>query len=304
METVLITGGNGFVAHHLALLLKDKYKVVVTGKGSCRWHEIPPAVSYLQMDICSNEECSKIISKVQPAFIVHTAAISKPDECENDRATAYNINVHGTKNLLAAASSIKKSFFIFLSTDFVFSGEGEGMYSEDDVPAPVNYYGQTKLEAENEVKKYSGEWSIVRTVLVYGDPLGGRENILSNAAKALQKGELLKIVNDQVRTPTFAGDLCKAIELIIEKKRTGVFHISGKDVLTPYQMVVMTARYLRLNEDLVNPVTEKDFTQPARRPLKTGFNISKARRELGYDPVSFEEALKRTFASRLRTLRS
>jgi dTDP-4-dehydrorhamnose reductase len=291
MEKVLITGGNGFVAQQLALLLAEKYKTVVTGKGPSRVSFNNPHIIYREMDITAPEACINVITQESPDFIVHTAAISKPDECENDQEKAEDINVSGTKYLLEAASQLKNCFFIFLSSDFVFSGEDKGMYAEDDLPSPVNYYGLTKLVAEKEVEKYAGGWSIVRTVLVYGETNGGRDNILTMAVKTLKKGAPIKIVNDQVRTPTYVGDLCKGINLVIEKRAHGIFHISGKNVLTPYQMVIAAAKFLGLDEQLVTPVTEKDFSQPARRPLKTGFIISKAERELGYKPVSFEEGL-------------
>lgn len=225
--------------------------------------------------------------------MVHCGAISTPDECELNKENAYVTNVTGTIYLLNAAATYK-SFFIFLSTDFVFSGE-KGLYTEEEERKPVNYYGETKVMAEDEVKKYACEWSIVRTVLVYGKPFLNRQNILTTVAAGLQKNQQLNIFNDQVRTPTYVEDLAAAIVSIIEKKATGVYHISGEDVHTPYEMAMAVAQHLKLNSSLITKVEEKDFDQPARRPLKTGFNISKAKNDLGYQPVSFIEGLKRTF---------
>jgi dTDP-4-dehydrorhamnose reductase len=298
MEKVLVTGGNGFIAFHLALLLEGKYEVVLTGKGPFRHQVSSSFITYRELDITDANACNVVIAKEQPSVIVHAAAMSKPDDCELDKDKAKTINLAATTYLLAAANKIKDCFFIFLSTDFVFGGD-EGMYAEDDEPAPVNYYGDTKWFAEKQVKQYPGKWSIVRTVLVYGETNGGRDNILTMAFRALKDGQSIKIVNDQVRTPTYVGDLCRGIQAIIAKKRTGIFHLSGRDVLTPYGMVIAAARFLGLDEKLVTPVTAKDFTQPARRPLKTGFNISKAEKELGYKPVSFEEGLRLTFRDEL-----
>jgi dTDP-4-dehydrorhamnose reductase len=150
--------------------------------------------------------------------------------------------------------------------------------------------------AEDEVEKYKWDWAIVRTVLVYGKPFLNRQNILTNVAAALQRGEKLNIFNDQVRTPTYVEDLAVGILSILEKQKTGIYHISGKDVLTPYQMAMAVAEYLNLDATLINKVEEKDLDQPARRPLKTGFNISKAKNDLDYQPISFKEGLKKTFA--------
>ena len=112
----------------------------------------------------------------------------------------------------------------------------------------------------------------------------------------LEKGVEYSVVDDQVRTPTYVEDLAKGIVSIIEKKATGIFHLSGKDVMTPYQMAIKTAGHLGFNSSLIKRVTASSFTQPAKRPAKTGFIIDKARKELGYEPLSFEEGLKKTFS--------
>jgi dTDP-4-dehydrorhamnose reductase len=176
----------------------------------------------------------------------------------------------------------------------VFSGE-KGFYQEEDERLPVNYYGETKVLAEDEVRQYPFRWSIVRTVLVYGKTFSGRENIVTNTAIALQQGKALKIFDDQVRTPTYVEDLATGLVAIVQKGATGIYHISGEDVKTPYEVAVETARLLNLDSSLITPVKAHEFDQPARRPAKTGFDISRAKRELGYQPLSFKEGLKRTF---------
>jgi dTDP-4-dehydrorhamnose reductase len=145
------------------------------------------------------------------------------------------------------------------------------------------------------VKEYEHPWAIVRTVLLYGKPATGRTNILTIVKEKLEKGEEYKVVDDQVRTPTYIEDLAAGIIVIIEKKAAGIYHLSGTDVLTPYQMACKAARYLGLDESLIKRVTAVDFSQPAMRPLKTGFVIDKARAKLGFEPISFEEGLRRTF---------
>lgn len=294
MLKVLVTGANGFLGYYLAeQLLSKKYFVIATGKGTCRLPFQSQNFVYETMDFANANEVKQIFKKHQPAVIIHSGAMSKPDECELNKEAAFLTNVTGTLHLLNEAALLK-SFFIFLSTDFIFSGE-KGMYKEEEEAQPVNYYGQTKLLAENEVKKYSGSWSIVRTVLVYGRSFSNRQNILTGVADALQKGEKPKIFNDQLRTPTYVEDLAGSIIKIVEKKAKGIYHISGEDVKSPYEMCVDVASYLKLDASLITVVTEKDFQQPARRPLKTGFNISKAKRELNFQPVSFAEGLEKTF---------
>ena len=293
MQTVLITGANGFVGSYLTNLLISDYKVIATGKGPSRLTIKHPNFIYESMDFTNQEEVRDIIEKYQPSIIIHSGALSKPDDCELNKEQAYLTNVTGTIYLLNEAAKFK-SFFILLSTDFIFSGI-EGMYKEDDEADPVNYYGKTKLEAEALVKAYLHGWSIIRTVLVYGNPKTGRNNILTIVANGLRNNQRLKIFNDQIRTPTYVEDLTNAIKTIINKKAEGIFHISGEDVYTPYQMAIAVAEYLGLNKDLIEEVTEQTFSQPARRPLKTGFDVTKAKRELNYRPISFNEGLRKTF---------
>jgi dTDP-4-dehydrorhamnose reductase len=292
---VLVTGANGFIGHYIIseLLIKG-YAVTATGKGESRLPFAQDNFSYMTMDFTDPFAVHDVFEKVQPAVVIHAGAMGKPDECELEQWQAYLVNVEGTITLLTNAEEWK-SIFIYLSTDFVFDGE-KGMYREEDEPAPVNFYGKTKLEAEDAVKEYEAEWAIVRTVLVYGKPLSGRSNILTIVKDKLEKGELYNVVDDQVRTPTFVEDLAAGIVAIVDKKATGIYHLAGADVLTPYQMACAAADFLELDKQLINKVTSANFSQPAKRPFKTGFVIDKAKAELGYNPVSFQEGLKKTFS--------
>lgn len=291
---VLVTGANGFLGYYLvAQLLQKGHSVIATGKGECRLPFVSKDFLYTAMDFTDPFSVHDVFEKHRPEIVVHAGAMGKPDECETNQWQAFLVNVEGTITLLTNAGECK-SFFVFVSTDFVFDGE-KGMYKEEDELSPVNYYGKTKAEAEDAVKEYEHGWAIVRTVLLYGKPATGRTNILTIVKDKLGKGEEYKVVDDQVRTPTYVGDFASGIVEVAEKKAKGIYHLSGKDVLTPYQMAVKTAKHLGLNESLIMKVTAADFTQPARRPPKTGFVIDKAKAELGYQPVSFEEGLKKTF---------
>ncbi|MEJ7913539.1 MAG: SDR family oxidoreductase [Chitinophagaceae bacterium] len=294
MQTVLITGANGFVGRYLVeRLLLLGYCVIATGRGDDRLHVEHKDLQYQSLDITDRNAISWALEKYRPGVVVHTAALSSPDDCESNRILAAATNTTATRHLLEAASK-QKSFFIFLSTDFVFSGL-TGMYSEEDLRQPVNYYGETKLWAEDLVREYADRWCIIRTVLVYGKRREGRHNLLTVVAEKLAKGEQYNVFNDQIRTPTYVEDLTMAIGSIIEKKLRGIFHISGNDVLTPFEMAQMTARHLGLPESLLHPVTSDTFEQPARRPSKTGFTITKAEKEFNFQPTSFAEGLLKTF---------
>lgn len=293
---VLVTGANGFLGHYLSKqLLEREYEVIATDKGACRLPFIDNKFfHYDSMDFTQPFAVHDVFEKHRPGVVVHAGAMSKVDECEQNQWQAYATNVEGTVTVLLNAEE-HKCFFIFISTDFIFDGD-KGMYVEEDIPGPVNFYGKTKLEAEAAVKEYEYGWAIVRTILVYGKPISGKANILTVVKEKLERGEEYSVVNDQVRTPTFVEDLAAGIIAVIERKAKGIYHLSGEDVLTPFDMAVMVADHLSLNKSLIKKVTSASFSQAAKRPPKTGLVIDKARKKLGFNPVSFGEGLQRTFS--------
>lgn len=298
---ILITGANGLLGQELVKQLTDEgtSSVIATSKGICRLPEaIASKVTYFDLDITFGQQVAEVLAAVQPDFIVHAAAMTQVDDCENDKQHCYNTNVGATRFLIDGAKTAG-SRFIYISTDFVFDGLS-GPYSEDDVPAPVNYYGSTKLAAENAVKESGLYWNIIRTVLVYGKTVqGSRSNIVTWVKKSLEEGKNIKVVCDQWRTPTFVEDLAKGIRLVINKRTNGIYHVSGKDMLTPYDMAVQTAAVLRLDENLITKVDGSNFSQCGERPKKTGFTIEKAKKELGFEPLSFLESLEKIFSRKV-----
>lgn len=292
---VLVTGANGFLGIHLVKSLLDKgFLVIATGKKNPSLLDPHENLQYCQADLTDPFAIHDIFEEHKPDVVVHAAALSQVDLAEQEQWQAYSINVGGTLNVLANAEPLQ-AFFIFISTDFVFDGL-KGYYQETDPTGPVNYYGKTKEEAEDAVMEYTAPWAIVRTSLVYGKPVSGKPNILSVIKEKLEKGEVYGLVNDQWRSPTFVEDLALGIILIIEKKATGIFHISGKDVLTPYQMGKAAAVFLKRDPSLVKELFASNFSQPAKRPGKTNLVIDKAIHILGYAPVSFEEGMRQTFS--------
>lgn len=295
---ILITGSNGLLGQHLVKMLIEHtaYEVVATGKGNCRLPFKPTALyNYYPLDITDGVAVQTFIKLHKPDVVVHAAAMTQPDPCELNPIDCWEVNVTATRFLIDAAEEVK-AFFIFLSTDFVFDGLN-GPYTETDIPGPVNYYGSSKLAAEKSVMESSLlQWAIVRTVLVYGNILvGNRSNVISWVKENLEQEKPIKVVGDQWRTPTYVEDLAKGILLVIQKKATGIYHISGEEGLSPYDMAVATADYLHLDKSLMTKVDASIFTQPAPRPLKTGFIIEKAKKILEYQPLTFKEALKKMY---------
>lgn len=290
---ILITGANGLLGQHLVQeLLHQQFTVVATSKGPNRLpFEPSEQFIYRSLDITDELMLEKTMEEEKPDVVVHSAAMTQVDDCEKNPDLCEKINVYGTTQLLVDAEAHSK-YIIYLSTDFVFDGLN-GLYREDDDLRPVNFYGFTKMQAEAIMHTSEIPWAIVRTCLVYGNPLQGtRSNIVNWVRESLQEGKPIQVVSDQLRTPTYVGDLAKGIIEMIKRKSTGIFHLSGKEELTPYQIAMKTADYFSLDKSLITEVTADTFTQAAKRPPKTGFNISKAEKELGYKPRSFEEGLK------------
>ena len=289
---VLITGANGLLGQKLVeqLVEKGNFEVVATGRGPCRLKG--DGFQYQSMDIEQSQNVDEVILKLSPEIIIHGAAMTHVDECELKQEACYRANVVATQNLISAAEKIN-THFIFVSTDFIFSGtDGHNPYDEEATPDPVNYYGETKLKGEELVKTSNLKWAIARTVLVYGIAQDlSRSNIILWVKSSLEQGKEIQVVDDQVRTPTLAEDLAAGCILIAEKGATGVYNISGSELLTPYEMAMQTAEFFDLDKSLIKRTDSTRFTQPAKRPMKTGFIIEKARKQLGYAPKTFREGI-------------
>lgn len=292
---ILITGANGLLGQNaVRQLTAAGHQIIATGRGACRLPEAGMAFDYTEMDLTDRQRVVSAVTAIRPEVIIHAAAMSQPDACELNPEACYDCNTNATRYVTAAAASVKAKL-VYISTDFVFSGD-HGPYRETDIPSPVNYYGQTKWEAEQVVQQSEAGWAIVRTVLVYGNILAGtRSNVVTWVKENLEKGNPIQVVSDQLRTPTYIEDLVRGIQLVIEKKAGGIYHISGREILTPYDMAVQVADYFGLDKQLMKKVNAAIFSQPARRPLKTGFIIDKAEKELGYSPVGFREGIQKMF---------
>jgi len=229
----------------------------------------------------------------QPDVFIHSAAMSKPNDCEVQQTLCYDVNVNATRYITHACKDIGCRL-IFMSTDFVFGDDGP--YSEADAYSPVNYYGQSKVYAEELVMKSSLHWSIVRTVLVYGKQLAGLHSTFPHWVKCqLESGNTIKVFTDQFRNATYVHDLMKGIDAIIQQNATGIFHICGEETFTPFAIAQKVAEHFSFDTGLIQPVTRADFAEAARRPIRSTLLIAKAKSELGYQPNSLVEVLPLIF---------
>ncbi len=291
MKKVLITGSNGLLGQKLINLYttRDDVELIATSRGENR-HPIKEGYTYESMDVTDEEDVLHIIKKYRPSTIIHTAAMTNVDTCEEDKMGAETMNVDAVLYIVNAANKVD-AHLIHLSTDFIFNGEA-GPYAEDAEADPLSYYGETKLAAENIIKNQSKKWSIARTILVYGIVHDmSRSNIVLWAKGALEKGQPINVVNDQVRSPTLAEDLAMGCRLIEQKEAEGIFNISGKDQMNIVEIVERVADYFKLDKSIITQVSSDTLNQTAKRPPITGFDLTKSREVLGYDPHSFEEGI-------------
>ncbi len=290
MQRILITGANGLLGQKLIRLYNNNPEVTTIATGIEAGRLGDGNYTYHTMDITSESDVDRVISEQKPDVIINTAALTQVDQCETEREACWKLNVTAVSHLINTSQK-NNCFLTHLSTDFIFDGTA-GPYKEEDVPNPVSYYGESKLASEKLLEESNIKYAIARTQLVYGIvPNLGRSNIILWVKKSLEEGKQIKVVNDQWRTPTLAEDLARGCALIAEKRAEGVFHISGEELLTPYDMAMATCDFFDLDKSLVEEVDGSIFQQTAKRPPRTGFILDKAKTVLGYKPVSFKEGI-------------
>lgn len=294
---ILVTGANGFLGQHLCLYLQRAgHAIVATGRGESR---LPTAYTqtYTAADLTNAAAVQTLIQQAQPDVIIHSAAMSKPDECHVQREACLLHNVEVTRYLTDAANSTNKDIhFIYVSTDFVLGDNGP--HDETVTPAPLNFYGESKLQSEQLVAAVMKHYAIMRPVFIYGAVWEGlRGGFVQWVKQSLEQGKPIKVVNDQQRTPTYVGDICQGLEAIARLKKPGIYHLSGKEVLTPYQMAITVAEELQLDSALITPVTADTFPEIVQRAKKAGLIIRKAEEELAFAPVGFAAGIKQSLSA-------
>lgn len=288
---ILVTGSNGLLGQKIvALCLEKGIPFLATSKGTNRNPDCPNE-QYAEMDITQVEDLRTIFENYRPTHVIHTAALTDVDRCEREPEVCKLINETATEFLVQAANAVQ-AHFMFISTDFVFDGE-KGNYQEEDAISPLSEYGRSKAKGENYVQLHSAHgWSIVRTIIVYGVGHAlSRSNVIVWAKGALERGDAIQIIDDQFRAPSYADDLAAGCIGIIEYKEVGIFHIAGPETLSIYQLVERIALHYSYSMENVKRISSDTLNQPAKRPPKTGFDLSKAYKRISYKPHTLEETL-------------
>ncbi len=290
-KKVLITGSNGLLGQKLVnLFTKNNFNVIATSKGNDR-NVTNNKYEYYNVNITKFDKVTNLIKKIKPDFIIHTAAMTNVDSCELRRFECKQINLDAVINIATICKELN-IHLIHISTDFVFNGE-TGYYKETDKTDPVNYYGVTKLKSEQHLINSTIDYTILRTIILYGiTENSSRSNIVLWVKKSLEANKTINVVTDQYRMPTYVDDLAQACLLAVNKKAKGIFHISSNQLLSIYEIAIEVAKAYHLNVDLIKPILTEKLNQKAVRPKKTGFIIDKAVKELGFKSVNFTERLQ------------
>lgn len=285
---VLVTGANGLVGSRLCgQLFAAGHEVVAVGRGERR---APGEWKYLTCNLADAEAVEHTVQLVKPTAIVHTASMTHVDGCESKRDGAFADNVLAAKNVAVAASGVD-AHLVHVSTDYVFDGD-HGPYSEEDRPNPRGVYATTKLMGEDVVKLFAGSWSIARTAVVYGYPPGPNSNFGTWLKSTLEKGEKIKLFEDQLVSPSLASNVAEMLgELAVERKG-GLWNICGAEVMDRVTFGKQLCAVFGFDAALITPTKLRDLNLASPRPLRSGLKVDKAMAELKVKPLSVDAALK------------
>lgn len=287
---LLITGASGLYGSKLAKLALDCGIDVYSSdiQGLSKYG------SFVKLDIANKAQVDEAFAAIKPEVVVHAATLTDVDKCELNKELAWNVNVGGTENIAEAAKRMG-AFLVYISTDYVFSGE-KGCYVESDSPDPINYYGLTKLEAETVVMQTMPEadFFIGRPSVIYGaTPAAGKVNFALWLIETLRKGDRVKIVTDQWNTPTLNTNLAEMTLEVIQRRVSGVFHTCGATRVSRYEFACQIADCFSLDKSLIDKVSASAFSWPAKRPADSSLDTSLIGRTLNCKPLALDAALGR-----------
>ncbi len=287
---ILVIGSNGLIGQKVCelIIINKNIELIAASKSANKLPLVEPFFHYL--DISNEFEIGRFICAHKPSVIINCAAITQVDDCERDKDNCWKINVDAVQFICIYAKQYNIRL-VHLSSDFVFDGIS-GLYVEEDETNPVSFYGLSKLEAEKIISAELEDYVIVRTILVYGiSHFMTRSNLMLWVKDSLEAGKTINVVNDQYRMPTLVEDIAKGTLELALSEFSGIYHISGDELMSVFEIANRTAEFFNLDTSLILPTSSASLNQIGRRPAKTGFNLNKARAHLKYSPRSLEEGL-------------
>jgi len=281
---VLVTGGSGLLGSSLIYLLRDTFKTsFVYNEHKV---ELDNAVG-MGLDLTDKERTLRVVAKLKPGCIIHTAALISTDYCEANPKKAEEVNVGVTKTLALAVKK-NNSKLVYVSTDYVFDGKG-GMYTEEDTPNPLNVYGKTKLDGEKIVLENEGNL-VIRTS-IYGWNIQKKFSFAEMVINKLANNEEVPIFTDQFSSLMLTNNLAEALAEMIKKEKVGLFHIASDERISKFDFACKVAKVFNLEKNLIKPIKTKDLNLKAERPLDVSLNVTKAKIELDVKLLNIKEGL-------------
>jgi dTDP-4-dehydrorhamnose reductase len=227
------------------------------------------AATHTLLDLADREQVEQVVGEFQPEAVVNAAAMTNVDACELDPDSALAINALGVRNLAIAADRTG-AHVVHISTDYVFDGSSTHLYDEWDAVNPLSEYGRSKFGGEIELRQHARSWTIARTSWVFGQR---GTDLISWAFGAYDRGELDRVLADQVSIPTYAPDLAIVLARFAVERRCGLFHVtSGSEAVTRHELVTTALRARGLDPSAIAVAQATDLDRPARRPVMSGMD--------------------------------
>lgn len=288
MKKIVVTGANGLLGQAIQKRFdfKKGYEMHYFQRDNNFLNE---SSKYYVFDLTNFELLYKYLNEIKPDVIIHAAALTNVDECEENHGKAYLINCRVTEAISSFCydSNCK---MVFLSTDAVFDGK-KGKYTELDIPFPINYYGFTKYLAEREILCNLKNFIIARTTIIYGSENCKKINFVDWIISQLEKNEEVKIVDGQYGNPTYNKDLALMLFKLIEIDAVGIFNTAGSEYLSRYEFAIKIAKMFNFDENKIKKIDSSELKQKALRPEYAGFDISKLQQTINYNPCNCNEGL-------------
>ena len=287
MSRILITGAFGQLGTSLRNILSDQ-SILATG----RMVPVEEKDGCAELDIIEPNQVRETIASYQPDVIVHLAAMTDVEGCEQHPEQAFDVNVRGTENLLDNFSGR----FIYISTDYVFDGS-MGPYGEEDEVNPISVYGRTKLYGEDLVQQSDANWVILRSNVVFSFQERTKASFMDWVVDSLKNRQSITVVDDQWNNPTWTVDLVRIISRVMDHKIQGLYHYGGRDLLNRFEFAEMIAETFKLDRTLIEPIDTASLNQLAKRPLKSGLRPEKIEIDLSVEALPLQKALDAIYSS-------
>jgi dTDP-4-dehydrorhamnose reductase len=286
MKKLLLTGAGGFLGYNFLQLQLSHWQVYAITHQRIVSHK---DIQKVDCDLTDFASVKNVFRQIKPDAVLHFAALSNADFCENNPGLSHRINVEST-NLIAGLCAEVNISFLFTSTDLVFDGT-KGNYEENVSVNPVSLYGRQKAEAEKNIMEIYAEACILRLPLMFG--YGGQyaQSFMQPILKKLEMGESLNLFTDEYRSIVGGRSAAQGILLALENIWKGIFHLGGKEKISRYDFGIMMCEVFGLNQSLIIPTLQKVIKLPAPRPPDVSLNSEKAYQK-GYAPLPVYEELK------------